>query len=82
MGSLAKSVAVVAALSVLVVLLTPAFDELPCSGCHKSGRQLPFITHATWALLQEITDAAKRVSPAIRLCPLHNPRSLSCIFLC
>ena len=82
MGSLVKSVAVVAALSVLVVLLTPAFDELPCPGCHKSASQLLFIARGAWTLLEKISRAVKPACIALPLFHLHDLRSLTCTFLC
>jgi hypothetical protein len=46
MGQLAKWVAILAAFSVLLVLITPPPDELPCTTGHKSPRvpgRPPFI---------------------------------------
>lgn len=82
MGKIAKCVAVLAAFSVLLVLITPAPDELPCTTGHKSLLILAVLANATSALMQWTRPIHRPVFAADRFLSVLDVRSLTCTFLC
>ena len=80
MGSLSRCVVAFAALAILVVLITPALDELPCTAVHKS----PVLTAvaSTPLLLLPLFSATHPIVGMRRAVIVDAMRSLSCVFLC
>ena len=82
-GRLAKCAAIVAALSVLWVLATPAPGELPCTAGHKSFAVWGLVASATTVVLQPPLDANHdAVSFAARFFIVADIVSLTCAFIC
>jgi hypothetical protein len=82
MGCFAKYVVILAALSVLVVLITPAPDELPCTAVHKSPLAPAFLGNVTSVLVQPIRLDYPSVLAAPRFFGVTDVLSLKCAFLC
>jgi hypothetical protein len=82
MGCFAKYVVILAALSVLVVLITPASDELPCTAMHKSPLAPAFLANVTSVLVPPIRLNYRSVPAAPRFFGVANVLSLTCTFLC
>ena len=82
MGIPAKFVAVLVAVSVMIVLITPAPDELPCTVGHKLAPLQALLAMATADLLQPITVIHRDVPAANRFFGVADVLSLSCSLLC
>jgi hypothetical protein len=82
MGRFAKYVVILAGLSILVVLITPTPDELPCTAVHKSSLAPAFLANVPSVLVQPIrlNYRSARVSP--RFFDVADVLSLMCTFLC
>ena len=82
MGSVVKYVVFLAALSVLVVLITPALDELPCTAGYKSPQPAPFAASLTSVLLQPVRLNDRPAPAATRFFGVVDVLSRTCTFLC
>lgn len=79
---LVKFAAVVAALGVLWVLVTPAFDELPCTAGHKSFKVWALVASATPIVFQPLLSNHGPVHVVFRVFVAVDVLSLTCSFLC
>jgi hypothetical protein len=79
---LAKFAAVVAALGVLWVLITPALDELPCTAGHKLFAVSALVANATPFILQPFQSDASFMHLVDRHSGVPDVLSLTCVFLC
>lgn len=77
-----KFVAVLAAVGVMIVLITPAPDELPCTLGHKLAPLPALLATATVGLVQLIGVTQRPAPVADRLFLAGDVLSLSCTFLC
>jgi hypothetical protein len=82
MGRLAKFAAIVAALSVVWVHVTPAPDELPCTAGHKSFAIWAPVVGPMPASLQPLHPSQNLGARAVRFFALADILSLTCVFLC
>jgi len=81
MGSVSRYVVAFVALAVLVVLITPALDELPCTAVHKSP-VLASVTSAPLVFLPVLSAATQPIAGVKRAVIVDDVRSLTCTFLC
>ena len=81
MGSFSRYVVVCAALAVLVVLMTPALDELPCTAVHKPITSTAIVS-TPLLLLPALSTAIPSIEGIKRLITVDNVRSVTCTFLC
>jgi hypothetical protein len=82
MSSPAKFVAIIAAVGVLVVLITPAPDELPCTASHKAHLAPAHSVNAISVLFQPIFTRVQPIHSAARLFDETDLLSLTCTLLC
>jgi len=82
MGRFAKYVVILAGLSVLVVLITPAPDELPCTAAHKSSLAPAVLANVPSVLVQPIRLNYRSARVAPRFLDVADVLSLMCTFLC
>jgi hypothetical protein len=82
MGRLAKCVAILAALSVLCVLITPWPDELPCTAGHKSTAVWALIASPTPVILPPLHSNHDPLPIVARFFVVPDIVSLTCAFLC
>jgi len=82
MGSGVKFVVLLAALSVLVVLITPAPDELPCTAGNKSLQPTVFLANVSAFSVQLLRLHHPPASAAARYLGVADVLSLTCTFLC
>jgi hypothetical protein len=82
MESVFKCVVILAALSVLVVLITPALDELPCTAACKSLQPPAFVGNVSAVLVPPIRLASRLSPVAVRFFGVTDVLALTCIFLC
>lgn len=81
MGSFGKCVAIFAGLSVLVVLITPAPDELPCTSGHKPPLSVASLANVMAAHVHPCSPY--RFAPPAALCfGTAAMLSLICSLLC
>lgn len=81
MAVLVKFIAIVAALSVLWVLVTPAPDELPCTG-HKSPAFLAAVATASSVALLPLHSSETLAAAPARSHTRADVLSITCAFLC
>jgi hypothetical protein len=81
-GKLAKFAAIVAALGVLWVLITPALDELPCTAGHKLFAASALSAAVTPFILQSVRASLGPIPNVECFFGLPDVLSLTCLFLC
>jgi hypothetical protein len=82
MGALSRFVVVLAALALLIVLITPAPDELPCTAGHKSPVFGAMFTNAPLPLISNVSKDPHSVLGLNRMPVVEDLRYLTCTFLC
>lgn len=82
MGSAVKCVVILAALSVLVVLITPAPDELPCTAGCKSLQPTAFVGSVSAVLVPPARVQSRLAAAPVRFFGVTDVLALTCIFLC
>jgi hypothetical protein len=82
MGSGVKCVVILAVLSVLVVLITPAPDELPCTTGCKSLQPPAFVVNMSAALVPPARLESRMAAAPVRFLGVTDVLALTCIFLC
>jgi hypothetical protein len=82
MGWGIKYVVLLAALSVLVVLITPAPDELPCTAGCKSLQPPAFLASVSAVLVPPPRLEGRPSPAATRFFGVADVLALTCIFLC
>lgn len=81
MGRLSRYVVTLAALAVLVVLITPALDELPCTAVHKAPAVAAFAS-TPLPLAPLFSTATQSIAGSDQVVVVDDVLSLTCIFLC
>ena len=82
MGWGVKFVVLLAALSVLVVLITPAPDELPCTAGCKSHQPPTFLANVNAVFVPAPRLEGRPAPAATRFFGVADVLALTCIFLC
>jgi hypothetical protein len=82
MGWGVKFVVLLAALGVLVVLITPAPDELPCTAGCKSHQPTAFHANVNAVLVPAPRLEGRPAPAATRFFGAADVLALTCIFLC
>lgn len=82
MGWGVKYVVLLAALSVLVVLISPAPDELPCTAGFKSLQPPAFLGNVGAVLVPPARLEDQLAPAATRFFAVADVLALACIFLC
>jgi hypothetical protein len=82
MSSLSRYVVVFAALAVLMVLITPALDELPCTAGHKSPVLVAMPLSAPLPVSTESSSNSQSASGIDPVLVVEDVHSLTCTFLC
>jgi hypothetical protein len=82
MGWGVKYVVFLAALSLLVVLITPAPDELPCTAGFKSPQSPAFLASVSSIVVQPVLVPEQLIPAASRFFGVAHTLSLTCSFLC
>jgi hypothetical protein len=82
MGSVAKCVAILAGLSVSVVLITPAPDELPCTSGHKLPLSVVSLANLMAAHVLPSSPRYRFAPPAALCFGTADVLSLICSLLC
>jgi len=81
MNTVAKYVAIVAAIGVLFVLITPAFDELPCTAGHRPHLTTVLVGSLA-ALLPEPVSAVHVALTYVAASRSTDLLSFTCTLLC
>lgn len=82
MGVAARFMAVLVAVSVMIVLITPASDELPCTVGHRLVLLTAFLATATSGFWRPTRITHWPAAAADRLSRVADVLSLSCTLLC
>ena len=82
MSSLCRCVVILAALALLVVLITPVADELPCTAGHKSTMITALLAAVALPLTPEPSANSSSMLRRNSLHVIEDMRSLSCALLC
>ena len=82
MGSLAKCLVMLAGISVLVVLISPAPDELPCTSGHRPPLSVASLTNLMAAHVHPSSPPYRFAPPAGQCFGAADVLALICSLLC